>query len=154
MPSPDCGWVESDSGAGRNINCHDRLPAVIDCCDGLSVEALDRRLKSGAQDRIDNQFAIHDPRQRLRRKFGRALHAQRLQGKLGKHRSCVAFQIGRTSEQNDLDHAQRVMQLACDHKSIAAIVAFAANHGDALCLGIALENEIRHAGAGILHERQ
>ncbi len=48
----------------------------------------------------------------------------------------------RDGEQQHFDNAAGAMQLAGDDEAIAAVVAFAANHGDATGGGVVLQDEI------------
>src|ERR1019366_3730437 len=69
-----------------------------------------------------------------------------------KHGQSVAAQLGGSGEQQHFHHSSRAVQFARHHKSIAAIVALAANYGDAVGMAILLQDELRHRGPGVLHQ--
>src|ERR1022692_2664520 len=140
--------------ARGDIHGHDfgERKAAVDLANGVQHGASGRTADSGAQ-----QCVHHDRRQAgfggdfaRHRTAAHLQHAVVLRG--------VAFQVFRRGQQNHM-HGARLEageELAGHHHAIAAIVAFAAQHGDALH-GQGRElfgQQLHYAMPGVFHEHQ
>jgi hypothetical protein len=81
-------------------------------------------------------------------------HRDWTQRQTGQHAGGVGFQALSRAEQQDLHHLADRVQTPGRHQAIAAIVAPAADYGDAVRSGPVLAREISHRAAGVLHQRQ
>jgi len=140
------------------VDRHDRHAGLVDVGDDSLHEAGERRRQAGAEDRIDDQIvsgnlgAVELPRLFV----GDLHHGLSDVAEDRQIGARVAFHFAERADDEDRHVEAALLQRAGHHEAVAAVVALAADDGDAALGEILVEgfNGRDHLAAGILHEDQ
>ncbi len=154
MASPPCGFMSSESAPDGISTAITGVPPRLMSGNCIGVEAGHRRAKAGAENRIHQQIAVGQAARRFGFELVCAGDFDGAQRQPLEHDQRVAFQFRSRRQQQDFHNAPGAMQLARDDEPIAAIVAFAADHGDAIGGRVVLQDEMRYRAACVFHQRQ
>ncbi len=141
-------------GAGGYVHGQHLGGGAVDRLDCLGVKAGHRRMKTGSENRIDNQLGIAQTARKFVGEFLLVTNDDRTQGQAGEHFGGIATQFRRVGKQQHFDHLAGLVKLAGGDKAVSAVVAFSANNRDSRRLGKALARHTGDRRAGIFHQRQ
>src|SRR4051794_313560 len=139
---------------GRNIDGQHGSSGLVDSFNGSSDEARDWRCESSAENGIDDEVCITDGSREFVLKITLTANNDRTDRQASEHICGIASELRWIAEEKNFDNAPRLMQFASHDETIATVISFSANDGDALGVWPFIFSEGRDRRSRALHQGQ